>query len=254
MKPIILPSNTVHSGELILVNAQAALVVDGTQRRECVWVNPDSAVRLERVAAASLNRLMKELDGWRWIMAVSGWRSHHEQQEIFAQSLRDNGREFTEKYVALPGHSEHQTGLAIDLGLRTEQLDFIRPAFPYAGICQTFRKMAPAFGFIERYPKGKEEVTGIAHEPWHFRYVGKPHAEIMAGLGLTLEEYHAFLKQYPFGEKDYVYRSGREEVLVSYIAADDETPVVSEDTASYSLSGNNVDGFVLTRWRERNGG
>ena len=46
-------------------------------------------------------------------------------------------------------------------------------------------------GFIERYPKGKERITGIAHEPWHFRYVGTPHSERMAGLGLTLEEYLA---------------------------------------------------------------
>ena len=76
----------------------------------------------------------------------------------------------------------------------------------------------------------------------------------MAGLGLTLEEYHAFLKQYPFGEKDYAYRSGREEVLVSYIAAREGNTFAVEDTESYSLSGNNVDGFVLTRWRERNGG
>lgn len=64
--------------------------------------------------------------------------------------LQENGTEFTAKFVAMPGHSEHQTGLAIDLGLRQPDIDFIRPAFPYEGICQKFRELAPAFGFIER--------------------------------------------------------------------------------------------------------
>lgn len=144
---------------------------------------------LEKEAAQSLSKLMDELDGWKAIVPVSGWRSMREQEEIYRDSLAENGREFTEKYVALPGHSEHQTGLAIDLGLRQDEVDFIRPAFPYDGICQKFRQLAPRFGFVERYPEGKESVTGIAHEPWHFRYVGRPHAEKMTQLGLTLEEY-----------------------------------------------------------------
>ena len=110
---------------------------------------------------------------------------------IYTDSLRENGPEFTAKFVAMPGHSEHLTGLAIDLGLRQPKIDFIRPAFPYEGICQKFRELAPAYGFIERYPKGKEHITGIAHEPWHFRYVGTPYSETMAFKGMTLEEYLA---------------------------------------------------------------
>ena len=91
--------------------------------------------------------------------------------------------------MALPGHSEHQTGLAIDLGLRGPEIDFIRPDFPYEGVCQRFRERAADFGFVERYPAGKEAVIGIAHEPWHFRYVGPSHAREMVHRGLVLEEY-----------------------------------------------------------------
>ncbi len=112
-----------------------------------------------------------------------------EQTQIYEDSLRENGGEFTKKFVALPGCSEHQTGLAIDLGLCKEEIDFICPDFPYEGICQKFRQMAPDYGFVERYPAGKEKVTGIGHEPWHFRYVGRPHARIMTDRGLVLEEY-----------------------------------------------------------------
>ena len=177
---------TTRAGHLILVNAQHPL-------SEYDWT-PDlvtvrGAVRLEREAAERLDRLMAALDGWRSITPVSGWRSMEEQRQIYSGSLRDNGAAFTRKFVALPGCSEHQTGLAIDLGLTGPDLDFIRPDFPYSGICQKFRTLAADYGFIERYPAGKEAVTGIAHEPWHFRYVGIPHAHAMADRGLTLEEY-----------------------------------------------------------------
>ena len=129
---------------------------------------------LEQCAATALNQLMAELDGWRYITAVSGWRSQEEQREIYLQSLLENGEEFTNQFVARPGHSEHQTGLAIDLGLKQPDIDFLRPYFPYKGICQTFRELSTDYGFIERYPAGQEAITGIAHEPWHFRYVGVP--------------------------------------------------------------------------------
>ena len=97
------------------------------------------------------------IGGWNHIAPVSGWRSQEEQQSIWNESTEENGADFTAKYVAQPGHSEHQTGLAIDLGLRREKLDFIRPSFPYSGICEIFRQKAARYGFIERYPAGKED-------------------------------------------------------------------------------------------------
>ena len=97
-----------------------------------------------------------------------------EQQRIWDDSMAEHGETFTRQYVALPGCSEHQTGLAIDLGKAAGYIDFIRPAFPYDGVCGRFRRLAARYGFIERYQRGKEEVTGISAEPWHFRYVGRP--------------------------------------------------------------------------------
>lgn len=175
---------------LVLVNGRHAYLPDTAQ--DLIPVHKDYPhILLEREAAGALSRMMERLGGWEFIAPVSGWRSFAEQLEIYEGSLRENGPEFTAKYVAMPGHSEHQTGLAIDLGLRQPEIDFIRPAFPYEGICQKFRELAPAYGFIERYPKGKEHITGIAHEPWHFRYVNTPHSEVMTFQGLTLEEYLA---------------------------------------------------------------
>ena len=170
---------------LILVNARHACP-GGVPNLIPVGGSP---VLLDWQAAQALEALMEELDGWQSIVPVSGWRSFEEQTGIYQSSLAENGPAFTRKYVALPGHSEHQTGLAIDLGLRGPEIDFIRPDFPSEGVCQRFRGRAADFGFVERYPAGKEAVTGIAHEPWHFRYVGPSHAREMVHRGLVLEEY-----------------------------------------------------------------
>ena len=186
------------------------MIVELSQVRDLMLVNQEhpiswnpqslvlvgGRVLMDERAACALNKLMEELDGWNFITAVSGWRSQEEQYEIYIRSLWENGEEFTNQFVARPGHSEHQTGLAIDLGLTQPDIDFLRPYFPYEGICQTFREQAAAYGFIERYPAGKETITGIAHEPWHFRYVGVPHAEIIVEHGWTLEEYHKYQKPF----------------------------------------------------------
>ncbi|MGE4353836.1 MAG: M15 family metallopeptidase [Oscillospiraceae bacterium] len=249
MKMLAVQEKSVHAGSLILVNGRYPCCSENMER-SLVPAYSGSGALLERRAAVLLSKLMSSIKGWAQISAVSGWRSREEQRKIYDQSLRDNGTAFTEQFVARPDHSEHQTGLAVDLGLRKPEIDFIRPDFPYSGICQTFRKKAVAYGFIERYPKGKEAVTGIAHEPWHFRYVGAPHAAIMTELGLTLEEYHAFLKQYPHGDKCFSYQTGNQHIEVSYVqaAAGADAVFVIRDDLPYSVSGNNADGFVLTQW------
>lgn len=91
------------------------------------------------------------------LQPVSGYRSQREQSRLYDDSLRENGREFTEKYVALPGHSEHQTGLCIDLRPAGSEIDFIRLEFSYEEICQKFRERAHWFGLVERYPAARKK-------------------------------------------------------------------------------------------------
>ncbi len=127
---------------LILVNQQHAYPVNAPQDLVLVYVDYPN-ILMEREAAQACARLIEQIDGWWHIVPVSSWRSFAEQQKIYRDSLRDNGREFTQPYVAWPGCSEHQTGLAIDLGLRQPDIDFIRPSFPNEGTCQEFLKLAP---------------------------------------------------------------------------------------------------------------
>ncbi len=206
MKKVIMPIQQAQFGKLVLVNDEHGL--HGVSGRflelEDMGASPwGEHVILEREAACQLNRLMKRIDGWEYIVPVSGYRSQAQQQKIWDDSVVDSGIEFTKKYVAVPGHSEHQTGLAIDLGIKMENVDFIRPEFPYSGICQTFRDMAADYGFIERYPEGKEDITHIGHEPWHFRYVGVEHARAITERKLTLEEYVEWLRDLTGKEEGY---------------------------------------------------
>ena len=103
---------------------------------------------------------------------------------------------------------------------------------------------------MERYPAGKEHLTGIAHEPWHFRYVGVPHAKIMVQNHLVLEEYLSFIKQYRYGQSAYPILWGGQDVVVSYLPCKGAyTCLEVDNTIPYSISGNNTDGFILTEWR-----
>jgi len=204
---------------------------------------------LESKTLASLLQLLKLISCNNEIVPVSGYRSRNEQEQIYNQSLLENGKAFTERYVALPDRSEHQTGLAIDLARNANEIDFICPDFPYTGIYGTFRQNAVKYGFIERYQKDKESITGISYEPWHFRYVGYPHSQIIQDNNLSLEEYILFIKDYPYGEKHFRIQEMSREIEVSYVPVgfDTTTIEVPEDNC-FQISGNNVDGFVITIW------
>ena len=125
----------------------------------------------------------------------SGRRSVAEQQDIWDRFMEKYGEEYTRKTVAVPGYSEHQTGLAIDLYFITSDgttvyynEDLTREE--YDGIWDKIHEKLAKHGFILRYLKGKEEITGYDYEPWHLRYIDDPAmAQDIMGKGLTLEEY-----------------------------------------------------------------
>lgn len=235
----------IHNGLLILVNAEHP--IQHMERPVLAPAVPGSDILLDTRAAAMLSGLISRIGAAGEIVPVSGWRSEAEQREIWDGSMRESGEEFTRKYVALPGCSEHQTGLAIDLALRADNIDFIRPEFPYDGVCGRFRALAADYGFVERYQSGKEGVTGIAAEPWHFRYVGRPHARIMCEMGLCLEEYVEYLRAYPYPERLLEVRGEVYEAEVGFAGARD---TLGLPDAPYQVSGNNVDGYIYTLWRK----
>lgn len=251
MKSITLNKEKIHTGNLALINAQYPL--RDTAVTDLAPADPSFPdILMRRNAANLLQLILDKISAKKAIVPVSGYRSFAEQKSIFDDSLKENGEEFTRKYVALPNHSEHQTGLAIDLGLNRSKIDFIRPGFPYKGICNEFRKAAPDYGFIQRYAKGKEEITGISHEPWHFRYVGYPHSKIIEENDFSLEEYILFIKSFREHNR-YIYH-GKDSTIteVYYVpAANNETEISFPDSSAFQISGNNIDGFIVTVWRNQ---
>jgi len=250
MSHMILTKKDIYQGNLILVNAKHPVMPDDYKYFMPIDSNyPD--VVLAQKAATVLTHIIKDTCCANSIVPVSGYRSKIEQERIYLDSSKNNGNDFTRKYVAMPNHSEHQTGLAIDLGLKKERIDFIRPDFPYEGICAVFRKTAPKYGFIQRYPKGKEAITGISHEPWHFRYVGYPHSEIMEKYGLTLEEYVDFLRRFPFNQIHLSFQAQNRQIDIYYIylLSGEQKSIPLPDNAFCEVSGNNVDGCIVTEWR-----
>ena len=233
------------SGNLILVSAQHPLLQ--TEAPRCVpALDAFPQVLMEHRAAICLRQLLTAIDAGDEIVPVSGYRSFAEQVKIYRDSMLENGANFTGKYVAKPGCSEHQTGLAIDLAKRAPEIDFLCPDFPDTGICMRFRSAASRYGFVQRYTKEKEGITGIACEPWHFRYVGYPHSEIMVQMGFCLEEYIDYLHQFSQGNPFLMRQHGRQ--IAVYFAGD--MPLPSADGAPVTeISGNNVDGCVMTVWQ-----
>lgn len=127
------------------------------------------------------------------IMIASGFRSYALQQTYFTSYSNSYGEAAANKFSAIPGQSEHQTGLALDIAYvnRDCYLDTCFGEKP-AGIWLAAN--AYKYGFILRYPADKTEVTKYQYEPWHFRYVGKPLAGALHESGLTLDEARPYLQ------------------------------------------------------------
>ncbi len=240
MKKYLLDEENIHYGDLILINRDHKLKQD--KPVDLVPFSEEfSDVLLERKTMNALHSVLKKIGAKDNIVPVSGYRTKEEQENIFNTSLEEDGEEFTLKYVALPDTSEHQSGYAIDLGLKMDNIDFIRPSFPYYGICQKYREESLKYGFIERYHESKTAITKISKEEWHFRYIGYPHSVIMKENNFCLEEYIDYLKKFKYKENPLEYDG----YLISYLPLGVIDELETDDNTL--ISGNNVDGFILTR-------
>ncbi len=152
----------------------------------------EDAILLEEKTYQAFVRLQKEAESYGFHFEItSGYRSREYQQELLEYYIEKYGFEMAIQRVALPNYSEHQSGLAIDfcyiknLG-ETKEEDIEEDSQEFIWLKEHLHE----YGFILRYPKGKEEITKYIYEPWHIRYVGNPLATILHESGDTLEEYY----------------------------------------------------------------
>lgn len=145
--------------------------------------------KLRKEAADKLKELFEEAkeNGFK-LYALSGYRSYQLQVEIFTNYAKKKGEEEANRSSARPGQSEHQTGLVMDI--TSESVDLVLTGeFGETPEGIWVAENAHRYGFIIRYPKGKEHITGYIYEPWHLRYMGKELATDVYNSGLTYEEY-----------------------------------------------------------------
>ncbi|MDF2723372.1 MAG: peptidase [Paenibacillus sp.] len=144
---------------------------------------------MRKEAAGALEKLVAaaKKDGI-YLAGVSGYRSQSTQKSLFDNYAKKDGEAAALLYSAPPGHSEHQTGLAMDVS-GSDGKCAASDCFAGTKEAKWLADHADEHGFIIRFPKGKEAITGYQYEPWHLRYVGTKIAKDIADSGLTLEEY-----------------------------------------------------------------
>lgn len=259
----VVNADTLYSGNLILVNKNyeykykdqepdnltSMYDYSTTKKGKMIFSLTDSSVSVSQNFAVALKNMIT--DFYRstkndTLMLRSGYRTVEEQKELYDDDTESTGSAST-KYNK-EGFSESHTGLSIDLGINTDGY----PSYKGTGDFKWITDNAAKYGIIIRYTKDKQSVTSIQGEPWHLRYVGVPHAEIMTEKGLCLEEYEDFLKGYSY-DKPLMYTSSENiKYGVYYIkAGKDKTNIQipldeNDEQYSYELSGNNIDGFIIT--------
>lgn len=155
-----------------------------------LWMRDEAATAAESLFHAALEEGIT-------LWARSGYRSFRSQGNAHQNLIARMGRSEAERLSARPGHSEHQTGLALDVTSAAVNGRLVA-SFSQTAEGTWLRENAHYFGFIIRYPEGREHLTGYAYEPWHIRYVGVDHASVIYENGLILEEYLLGMNFYPF--------------------------------------------------------
>ena len=243
----------VHKGDLILVNGEAHyqtdkpndLVTVASQKIEKYSVKNNELEVREKIIEP-FNRMMSDFadeTGLTDVMVISAHRTVEYQQMLYENDLKRTGLDYSEE-VAKPGESEHHTGLVMDLGIVTSDgSKFFDASGDHIWVNQNCYK----YGFVVRYPESKKDITKIIHEPWHYRYVGPVHAAVMEEKGFCLEEYIDFLRKYPFeGEHLKTTVEGKDYEIYFVSASGDTVEVPVPKEKEYTVSGNNVDGFIVT--------
>ncbi len=265
---VAVTNDKIHEGDLILVNYRYAYVfpeedvlLQMKPRAEHFMVSTLD-VSLQSAALDAFVELTNDLyanTGFDDVLVVSSFRGLEKQQEIYQDRVDRYGSEYAAAYVADPGYSEHHTGLAMDLSVYTNGESYDIEEYPDT---EWFMENYDRYGYVLRYPEHKAGITSISYEGWHYRYVGLPHSRVMDKNDLCLEEYTDYVKNYTFSSAmcfdsmtseiktvdAAAYEKTSSESIVYFVPASDggvtEVPLPAD--GDYTISGNNVDGFVVT--------
>jgi D-alanyl-D-alanine carboxypeptidase len=159
----------------------------------------NSNYQFDKRAIDELQTMVKDMkkDGVSNVWIQSAYRSYETQEKLYKNKVTyyenlgyssEEAEDKAQKIVSKPNHSDHNLGLAVDF-------NFVNYDFIYTRAFTWLTENAEDYGFVLRFPEEKEYITGVIHEPWHWRYVGQEHAKRMNKLNLCLEEYVEYLRR-----------------------------------------------------------
>ena len=244
----------LKQGNLILVNDQNPIteysdeqLVEIGAYLQGVCNMKSKEIKLNEAAAKALKEMLEAFNeevGENDLTVVSGYRDYNTQEALHYKSLQEETS--SDIFVARPDRSEHHTGLAIDFSLFSKE--GTSNSYDGTGIYEWINNNCYKYGFIMRYDTSKKDLTGIGYEPWHFRYVGKCHAQIMKELNLCLEEYIELLKGYTYyNHPGQGITKDTQNYSIYYVPSEGNvTNIPIPSSKKYDISGNNKDGFIVT--------
>ena len=243
IKTIDINANQIFQGDLLLANntypikqtsiKEDIVTLSSIEELGKQFGTSVDSISLSKEAGLEFSKMMDaaKKDGLVHFSVNSGFRDFEEQAKLY--------KEMGSSYALPPGYSEHNLGLSLDVGSTMMKME-------NAPEGKWMAENAWKFGFILRYPRDKTDITGIEYEPWHFRYVGLPHSALMKEKDFVLEEYIDYLKK----EKNVMTTVGEIDYYISYHPVSDKLEIVEPILSQYEVSGNNVDGVVVTRYKK----
>lgn len=258
MLRLVISDDDCKSGDLILVNKENPYtetpenLVSVLEHSNKTYTVSDYNVTLNSRVCEALNSWLGEFYrkyGETDLLVASGYRSIDTQENIYENDVSRRGKDITDKWIAVPGTSEHHTGLAVDMSIYNID-SAITENFDGEGIYKNLLETCDKYGFIVRYPKDKTGITGIDYEPWHFRYVGKGHASYIMDNNLCLEEYIELVKSHTY-ENPLTFEYDDTSYIVFWISLS-ELPYDAfiPDGYQYNISADNCGGAIITYFKK----
>ncbi|MGN0518851.1 MAG: M15 family metallopeptidase [Acutalibacteraceae bacterium] len=251
-------NDRIHAGALILVDDMNKCNIDGHDYTEAsgqiksTYSLRNKDIIVNSVIIPHMNDMFDDFykhTGSKQLTIVNGYISYDKQFKCYNGTDNSNYVMQLDNEIAKAGYSEHQTGYVIDLGIKTA--DGIKPYSP-DGAYKWIADNCSRYGFITRYESDKEDITSTGYEPWHLRYVGLAHAAVMKLNNFCLEEYLNYVKNFSYeGQHLTITDADMNNWEIFYVPAnyddpDNETEIIIPQGVSYSISGNNTDGFIVT--------
>ena len=246
--------SAINSGLLVLIDNSheyifpTKRIVNIYNNKTKSYVLSTTNLELSIDAVEALNDLMDAFyaaTGNSDVMVSTAYRSYAAQETLYANAIAKHGEEWAAKYSAKPGFSDYNCGEAFQLQVyRNSGIVTLDAAgADYAWITSNCYK----YGIIQRYPTAKASITGNNFEPYHFRYVGIPHAAVMKQENLCLEEYLEYVRSFPYSGEHLKVTVDSVSYEIFYVEGmpGGTTNVPIPDGYAYNVSGDNIGGFIV---------